>query len=227
MKKYLAVIAVITMLVFAGTAIAEEVFAPGKNNSGTIGSSSRSWRKGYFQSLYIAGGTLTSTADIVATTSSQTLTNKTLLHPILASNDVYVSTDQVITFPSTTDTVALQDYSQTLTNKTLTSPTITSPSITSVIASHDYSAATTDWTLSATEKASSILLVKYPALGTANIIAPSEVRTYWVVNQSTQDITIKATGKTGIVIPGGANAAMVGFITADYIRFTPNTSYGS
>lgn len=174
MKKYLAVIAVLIVLTFAVSCFAEEVYAPGINNSGQIGTSSRVWRNGYFQNLYISGGTLTS--------------------------------------------------------PTIVSPVITAPNITTVIASHDFSSSTADWVLSATEKTAKIVLIRAPAAGPANIIAPSEVRTYYVVNQSTAvsgDMTIKASGGTGIVIKSGRNSAIVGFITGDYVRITPNTSYGS
>jgi len=82
---------------------------------------------------------------VVGTTATQTLTNKTLTAPILtgagvdasivfegATADAFETTltvvdptqDNTITLPNTTGTVVIVDAVQTLTNKTLTSPTI-------------------------------------------------------------------------------------------------------
>ena len=89
---------------------------------------------------------------VVGTTATQTLTNKTLTAPILtgagvdasivfegATADAFETTltvvdptqDNTITLPNTTGTIVIVDATQTLTNKTLTSPTISgSPVIT-------------------------------------------------------------------------------------------------
>jgi len=89
---------------------------------------------------------------VVGTTATQTLTNKTLTAPILTgvgvdasivfegtTADAFETTltvvdptqDNTITLPNTTGTVVILDATQTLTNKTLTSPTISgSPVIT-------------------------------------------------------------------------------------------------
>jgi hypothetical protein len=89
---------------------------------------------------------------VVGTNAVQTLTNKTLTSPILtgagvdasivfegATADAHETTltvaeptqDNVITLPNTTGTIVIVDAAQTLTNKTLTSPTISgSPVIT-------------------------------------------------------------------------------------------------
>ena len=90
---------------------------------------------------------------IVGTDATQTLTNKTLISPVLtgtqeddasitfegATADAYETTltvvdptaDRTITLPNATGTVVLKDTVDTLTNKTLTSPTISgSPVIT-------------------------------------------------------------------------------------------------
>jgi hypothetical protein len=82
---------------------------------------------------------------VVGTTATQTLTNKTLTAPILtgagvdasivfegSTADAFETTltvvdptqDNIITLPNTTGTVVIVDAAQTLTNKTLTSPTI-------------------------------------------------------------------------------------------------------
>jgi len=89
---------------------------------------------------------------VVGTTATQTLTNKTLTAPVLtgagvdasivfegSTADAYETTltvvdptqDNTITLPNTTGTVAILTATQTMTNKTLTSPTISgSPVIT-------------------------------------------------------------------------------------------------
>jgi hypothetical protein len=94
---------------------------------------------------------------VVGTTATQTLTNKTLTAPILtgagvdasivfegATADAFETTltvvdptaDNVITLPDTTGTVAILTATQTMTNKTLTSPIISgSPVITGLSSS--------------------------------------------------------------------------------------------
>lgn len=64
---------------------------------------------------------------MVDTSTAQTLTNKTLTTPVIAS----VVNGGTVTFPSATDTLVGRNTTDTLTNKTLTSPTLTTPSITS------------------------------------------------------------------------------------------------
>jgi hypothetical protein len=98
-----------------------------------------------------ATGTVALTTDIAAgivtETATQTLTNKTLTNPIITgavfndgsivfegvtANDFETTfsitdpaADRTITFPDATGTVVLRDTTDTLTNKTLTSPVIT------------------------------------------------------------------------------------------------------
>ena len=98
-----------------------------------------------------ATGTVALTTDIAAgtvtETGTQTLTNKTLTSPVISgltlsdsgiviegsSADAHETTltvtnptsDRTITFPDATGTVVLRDTTDTLTNKTLTSPVIT------------------------------------------------------------------------------------------------------
>ena len=103
-------------------------------------------------------GIATGEGDVVGTAKTQTLTNKTLTSPTISNPtltgtpsaeasivfegstaDAYETTltvvdptqDNTITLPNTTGTVVIVDATQTLTNKTLTSPTISgSPVIT-------------------------------------------------------------------------------------------------
>ena len=63
--------------------------------------------------------------NVVLDTATQTLTNKTLTTPTIAS----ITNGGTITIPSGAGTIATIAGSQTLTNKTLTSPTINTPVI--------------------------------------------------------------------------------------------------
>lgn len=67
------------------------------------------------------------TGTIVGTSDSQTLTNKTLTAPIIAT----ISNTGTLTLPTSTDTLVGKATTDTLTNKTLTSPSMTTPSVTS------------------------------------------------------------------------------------------------
>ena len=75
-----------------------------------------------------SGGTLATTSDIPSLTSyatktgSETLTNKTLTTPIMAS--IKPTSSYTLTLPQRTDTLATLAGNETLTNKTLTTPTI-------------------------------------------------------------------------------------------------------
>jgi hypothetical protein len=60
--------------------------------------------------------------NVVYTTATQTLTNKTLITPIITS----ISNSGTITIPTENHTLSTLDGTETLTNKTLTSPTINS-----------------------------------------------------------------------------------------------------
>lgn len=62
---------------------------------------------------------------IVGTSDSQTLTNKTLTTPIIAT----ISNTGTLTLPTSTDTLVGKATTDTLTNKTLTSPTINTATI--------------------------------------------------------------------------------------------------
>jgi len=63
----------------------------------------------------------TPTGDVVGTTDTQTLTNKTLTAPVISS----ISNTGTLTLPTSTDTLVGRATTDTLTNKTLTSPTMT------------------------------------------------------------------------------------------------------
>lgn len=63
--------------------------------------------------------------DFVRTTETQTLTNKTLTAPVIAS----IVNTGTLTLPTSTDTLVGRATTDTLTNKTLTEPTLTYPTM--------------------------------------------------------------------------------------------------
>jgi hypothetical protein len=74
MKKYLVLIAIVMVLAFAGTVIAEEQFLPPRNNTGQIGKSGRVWREGNFYTgnfnTVNVDDTITATADLYYITTA-------------------------------------------------------------------------------------------------------------------------------------------------------------
>lgn len=64
---------------------------------------------------------------IVGTDTTQTLTNKTLTAPVIAT----ISNTGTLTLPTSTDTLVGRATTDTLTNKTLTTPTMTTPTVSS------------------------------------------------------------------------------------------------
>ena len=73
------------------------------------------------------------TAVTVDKTTAQTLTNKTLTTPIIAS----ISNTGTLTLPTSTDTLVGRATTDTLTNKTLTSPALTTPTISTATTNGD------------------------------------------------------------------------------------------
>ena len=69
------------------------------------------------------------TGDVVGTTNTQTLTNKTLTLPVIAS----ISNTGILTLPTSTDTLVGRATTDTLTNKTLTLPVISTISNTGIL----------------------------------------------------------------------------------------------
>ena len=65
----------------------------------------------------------------VTLTDIQTLTNKTIISPIIST----IVNTGTITLPTSTDTLIGRNTTDTMTNKTLTSPTITTPIISSIV----------------------------------------------------------------------------------------------
>lgn len=71
----------------------------------------------------------TAAGSVVTTTGTQTLTNKTLTTPVIAS----ISNGGTVTIPSGADTLVARTSTDTLTNKTLTAPVITAGVVTPAV----------------------------------------------------------------------------------------------
>jgi hypothetical protein len=69
------------------------------------------------------------TGAIVGTTNTQTITNKTLTTPIIATLYQDAGKTKTITFPAASTTLVGADTTDTLTNKTLTSPILVTPAL--------------------------------------------------------------------------------------------------
>jgi hypothetical protein len=72
-----------------------------------------------------SGVTIAIDSTVATLTGSQTLTNKTLTSPVIAT----ISNTGILTLPTSTDTLVGRNTTDTLTNKTLTSPTLTTPAL--------------------------------------------------------------------------------------------------
>ena len=111
---------------------------------------------------------------------------------------------------------------QTLTNKTFTTPAINGATLSApvlTLASHSYANAHADWTLSAAERAAFMWTCTLADAG-ANAIAPATANeVHLVVNASGQAITFKASGQTGIAVANGKSAFLRGTGT-DWARVT-------
>lgn len=123
--------------------------------------------------------------------------------------------------------------SPTLTTPTITSPTIATPSFTLGVSTKYYSVAETDWTLSASEQATTILIISSGSDGIPlYIIAPATAGKIYIVrveggSPQCATATIKVAGKTGVKVALN-KTAMVYYdaIAGDYRRVTADqTNY--
>ena len=110
----------------------------------------------------------TGVGNAITSASTSTLTNKTVA---LGSNTVSGTLAQFNTAVTDADFVSIAG-SETLTNKTLTAPTINTPVITNIVASIAINSQTSAYTLTSTDKSKLVIVT---SSSTANITVPSGV----------------------------------------------------
>ena len=175
------------------------------------------------QELTLAGGTgidttgsaqtitfAIDTAVVVDKNTAQTLTNKTLTTPTIAS----ITNGGTVTIPSGTDTLVARTSSDTLTNKILSAPTLTSPVINTAISGTAFKDEDNMSSDSATSVASQQSIKAYVDTQVATI--------------PTGDITsvVAGTGMTGGATTGVATLNVIGGagITANADNITIDNS---
>lgn len=103
--------------------------------------------------------------------------------------------------------------------ETLANKTLTAPDITFGVAAHDYDGGNVTWTLSASEAKALILTVTDANTGADIVGVPTAGKIYILANATTQTITIKASGKTGVGVATNKTAVVMGNGT-DFVRIT-------
>ena len=150
------------------------------------------------------------TAVVVDKTTAQTLTNKTLTTPTIAS----ITNGGTVTIPSGADTLVARTSTDILTNKTLSSPTLTSPVINTAISGTAFKDEDNMSSDSATSVASQQSIKAYVDTEISNI--------------PTGDITsvVAGTGMTGGATTGVATLNVIGGagITANADNITIDNS---
>ena len=150
------------------------------------------------------------TAVVVDKTTAQTLTNKTLTTPTIAS----ITNGGTVTIPSGADTLVARTSTDILTNKTLSSPTLTSPVLNTAISGTAFKDEDNMSSNSATSVASQQSIKAYVDTEIANV--------------PTGDITsvVAGTGMTGGATTGVATLNVIGGagITANADNITIDNS---
>jgi hypothetical protein len=161
------------------------------------------------QATAVAG---TNTLTLPATTSdtlvgkatTDTLTNKTLTTPVIAS----ISHSGTITIPTGTDTLVGKATTDTLTNKTLTTPVISSPKISST-----YSAKTGNYIFVSGDEgnlfsmnAGGIQQFQIPVDATFNFAVGTEFNVFWITGVGQPAIAAVTPGTTTVISTGATSA---------------------
>lgn len=102
-------------------------------------------------------------------TGTQTLTNKTLTAPVIAT---ITNSSNTLTLPTTADTLVGRATTDTLTNKTLTAPVVTAPTVTHTVST----TASTTYTLLSTDASDFIYTTSSNAVTftVANVLSPGQ-----------------------------------------------------
>lgn len=161
-------------------------------------------------------------AAVASLVGVETLTNKTLTTPVIASIYQDAGKTKLMTLPNTaSDTLVGLVATQALTNKTLTAPVISAPDIIASFETHTYAGAAADWVLSEAE-AKNLFLYVTNANGAVNAVVPvTSMKPHIFVNTSGQALTVKTPAGTGIVI-ANTKTAMVMSDGVNVARITPD-----
>ena len=212
MKKYLAIAAAI-MLVFATVVFAQTIskwyYGISTPYIYPMTASTQA-----VSSYYLATPTLTGNDTFTGLTTTQTLTNKTLTTPVIASFYQDAAKTKLMTVPNTaSDTLAAIAATQTLTNKTLTAPVINFGAT-----SHSYLGGTDAYNVSGASLGY-VYFYLTSAGGAVSMFPPDAAGHLIVVHNTTgQTVTVKTSSGTGAASVASTKKAIFVHNGTDYVN---------